>query len=209
VLSAIEARVLGCLIEKQVTTPDQYPLSMNALVLACNQTTNRDPVMTVTPMQVEDAIGALKNEKLARIVHPATGQRVTKYRQVGDETLELEPDERAVICLLLLRGPQTTGELRNRSDRLFGFESLAQVEAALARLAERPEPLVVLLERVAGHKEPRWATTMAEIVEPSASRAGEYLAAGPSRADRIAELEQRVATLEMTVARLVAELGVD
>ncbi len=194
-------------MEKQVTVPDQYPLSLNALVLACNQATNREPVMHLDPHDVESAIFALKDEKLARIVHPSHGRGVTKYRQVTDEKLELEPDEQAVICLLLLRGPQTSGELRTRSDRLHPFESPAEVEETLARLAARPEPLVARLERHPGQKEARWATTMAEIVETPVAWGAPEGASGPSRADRMADLEVRVAALESQVARLVTALG--
>jgi len=194
-------------MEKQVTVPDQYPLSLNALVLSCNQSTNREPVMNVDAREVEQAIHALKDEKYARIVHPTHGRGVTKYRQVADETIGLEPDERAVLCLLLLRGPQTSGELRNRSERLHPFDAVAEVEDTLARLAQREEPLVVRLERQPGQKEARWATTMAEIVETPASWGPTDTAVGPSRADRLAELEQRVAALEAEVARLVVALG--
>jgi uncharacterized protein len=196
-------------MEKEVTVPDQYPLSLNALVLACNQATNREPVMHLGTGEVEVAIAALKDEKYARIVHPTHGRGVTKYRQVADEALGLESDERAVTCLLLLRGPQTSGELRNRSDRLHAFESVAEVEDTLARLAARAEPLAVRLERQPGQKEARWATTLTEVVETAGGwgLVGPEPAAGPSRADRLADLEGRVAELEATVARLVAELG--
>ena len=208
-LTAVEARVLGSLVEKQLTTPDQYPLSLNALVLACNQSTNREPVMHVEPFEVDAAIVTLKDAKLARVVHPTSGRGVTKYRQVADETLQWESDERAVLCLLLVRGPQTSGELRSRSERLHDFANVGEVEVALARLAARDPSMVVHLERRPGQKEARWATTMAEIVEPAG--VDEVGAGGPGgsagRGDRLAELETRVAALEHIVRRLSDAFG--
>ena len=207
-LNAVEARVLGSLVEKQLTTPDQYPLTLNALVLACNQSTNREPVMHVEPFEVDAAIVTLKDTKLARVVHPTSGRGVTKYRQVAEETLRWEPDERAVLCLLLLRGPQTSGELRTRSERLHDFASVSDVEVTLARLAAGEGASVVRLERQPGQKEPRWATTLAKIVEPAGGD-GDGGASGSSsgRADRLADLEARVADLEHMVRRLSDAFG--
>lgn len=155
-LDPVERRVLGSLLEKERTVPATYPLTINALRTACNQTSGRDPVMEVAEWEVAAAIDRLKVLGLARIVHAGTGARATKYRQVLDEHLALDDAERAVVTLLLLRGPQTPGELRSRSDRLHAFGDLGEVEAALASLRDREEPLVVELERQPGQKERRW-----------------------------------------------------
>jgi uncharacterized protein len=203
VLDIIDGRVLGALIEKQLTTPDIYPLSLNALSLACNQSTAREPVMNLSSHDVEESLARLKEQKLARFVHPSHGRSVTKYRQVCDEFLGLEPGELAVVGLLLLRGPQTSGELRTRSERLHGFDTVAAVETTLAALAERTEPLVVRLERSAGQKEARWRQLLAD---ESVTILGESLAA-PSRGSALAALEERVESMESRIARLEAALA--
>ena len=134
-LTAIEARVLGVLIEKQLTTPDAYPLTLNALTTGCNQTSNREPVVHYEPYQVETTALVLKSKGLVRVVHPGSGERATKYRQVADEALDLTPAERAIVgTLLVRRGPQTLAELRTRSERLHPFGSTAEVEATLDAL---------------------------------------------------------------------------
>jgi uncharacterized protein len=211
-LTAIEGRVLGALMEKQVTTPDQYPLSANALVLACNQATNREPVMSITPREAEAAIVTLKELKLARIVHPTHGRSVTKYRQVSEEAWQLEPDELAVMCLLLVRGPQTNGELRSRSDRLHHFESVGAVDESLDRLAAREVPLVERLERLPGQKEARWAQRVAdEDRSASALMAREHATPGGSAAiiddlrARVELLESRLARVEIVISDLLAD----
>ncbi|MEH3053133.1 MAG: YceH family protein [Patulibacter minatonensis] len=153
-LDPFEQRVLGCLIEKRVTTPDVYPLSMNALRSACNQSTNRDPVMQVTDDEVRDACQGLYRAGLARLSSGA-GSRTIKYRHLAHEALNVGDAELALIAVLLLRGPQTVGELRTRTERLHPFESLGSVTAVLDQLGRRG--LVVLLEREPGRKEPRYA----------------------------------------------------
>ena len=144
-LSAIELRVLGCLIEKQMTTPDQYPLTLNALVTACNQTTNRDPVVNYGNTMVTEGLDGLRTDhKLVRVVHSGAGSRVDKYRHVVDERLLLTPSEAAIMALLMLRGPQTLGELKARTERLFPFDDLNAVDAVLDRLGDptvSPDPL--------------------------------------------------------------------
>ncbi len=202
-LDIIDGRVLGALIEKQLTTPDIYPLSLNALSLACNQSTARDPVMNLSSHDVEESLARLKERKLARFVHPSHGRSVTKYRQVCDEALGLEPNELAVVGLLLLRGPQTSGELRTRSERLHGFDSVAAVDATLAALGEREVPLVERLERAPGQKEARWRQSLAD---EAVTVPGESVAA-PSRGSALAALEERVETLESRIARLEAALA--
>ncbi len=155
-LDAFALRVLGSLLEKEVTVPATYPLTMNGLLSACNQTSGRDPIMSVTDHAAEAAIDTMKAAHLVRLVHASHGARMVKYRQVADETLQLDGAERAVLTVLLLRGAQTPGELRSRSERLHAFSSTTDVEKALDRLAARGEPLVRRLDRRAGHKEHRW-----------------------------------------------------
>jgi uncharacterized protein YceH (UPF0502 family) len=150
----VEIRVLGCLIEKQRTTPDVYPLSLNALRLACNQSTNRDPVVAYDEAAIRDALARLARRGWTRLASGA-GSRAAKYRHLLDEALDLDRDELALLCVLMLRGPQTPGECKQRSERLASLDGLAAVEAVLARLIARE--LVVRLERRAGQKEERYA----------------------------------------------------
>lgn len=156
-LTPEEARVVGALAEKQLTTPQYYPLTLNALVNACNQSSNRDPVVSYDDATVERALQGLRDKGLARAVL-SPGNRAPKYRHLLEEALALVPEELAVMTVLLLRGPQTVGELRTRTERMYAFISLEEVEAALERLATRhEEPLVERLERQPGQKEPRHA----------------------------------------------------
>ena len=208
-LTHAEARVLGSLIEKQLTTPDAYPLTLKALTTACNQTTNRDPVLTLDPHLVETAVLVLKTEGMARVVHPGSGERATKYRQVADEALRLDDAERAVMCVLLLRGAQTTGELRSRTERLHPFASPEAVETTLHGLAARAEPLAARLERRPGQKEERWIQLLEadpHVPDTTAATSSGRLDE-PGRADRLAQLEQRVDRLEAELAALRAALG--
>ena len=160
-LSAEEARVAGSLIEKQLTTPQYYPLTLNALVNACNQANNRDPVVTYDNGVVERALGALREKGYARLVHPGAGSRVTKFRHVVDEALGVDRRELALLCVLLLRGPQTLNELRTRTERMADFDDAGAVEHDLDRLADREPPLVERLGRQPGQREERFATTLA------------------------------------------------
>ena len=143
-LTAIELRVLGCLIEKQMTTPEQYPLTMNAIVTACNQSTNREPVVNYPAATVTEGLDGLRTDhKLVRIVHSGAGSRVDKYKHVVDERLLLTPSEAAILAVLMLRGPQTLGEIKARTERLFGFDDLLSVDRVLDRLADptvSPDP---------------------------------------------------------------------
>ena len=156
-LSVEELRVLGCLVEKQLTTPQHYPLTLNALHLACNQSSNRDPVVTWTEATVESAVTSVKAKGLAAFVHPSHGRSALRFRHTLDEALGLESRPMALLCVLLLRGPQTPGELRSRTERMASFADLHEVQAELDALASRAEPLVVRLERRPGHKEDRYA----------------------------------------------------
>lgn len=172
-LTAAEQRVLGSLLEKERTVPASYPMTLNGVRTACNQSSGRDPILALAEADVALALADLKARGLVRMVHASQGARVTKHRQVLDERLELSGGERAVLTLLLLRGPQTSGELRSRSERLHGFKSLSEVEAALSALAEPDEPLVRELDRRPGQKERRWAhllgpADVADHPEPAA-----------------------------------------
>ncbi|MEO7943735.1 MAG: YceH family protein, partial [Marmoricola sp.] len=156
VLDANEQRVLGSLLEKRTTVPASYPLTANALRTACNQTNNREPVVDLDQQTVEQTARALKDRGLLRIVWSDIGRRTLKYHQILDERLGLEPDERALLTVLLLRGAQAPGELRTRTERLHAFADRGEVEACLRRMAERPQPLVRELERRPGQQDPRW-----------------------------------------------------
>jgi uncharacterized protein YceH (UPF0502 family) len=154
-LTREEQRVLGCLIEKEAMTPDQYPLTLNSLLLACNQTTNREPVVLYDRETVTGALASLREKQLTRVVYPAHA-RATKYRHIIGEVWALTDQEVAVLAVLLLRGPQTVAELKGRTDRYATFEELGGVEGVLDRLASRPEPMVRRMERLPGQREERF-----------------------------------------------------
>lgn len=203
-LNDVEARVLGPLIEKSLTTPESYPLSLNSLVLACNQKTSRDPVMTLEEPAAAQGLHALIERSLAGRIHEP-GSRVPKFMHHAEILLEgADAKTIATICVLLLRGPQTAGEIKTRTDRLCEFASGAEVESLLQDLSLRAEPWVVKLPRQAGQKESRWRqlfTTGAAPV-PAAPSAPVPAPAEPA-VDRLAELEKRVAALEETVKALL------
>jgi len=204
-LSSIEVRVLGALIEKQITTPDYYPLTLNALVNACNQLTNREPVMSLDEADITSAIESLRGKRLATLF---SGQesRVAKYKHTLTDALLLTPAEVALLTVLLLRGSQTIGELRTRSERLFRFDSLPEVDAALKELAGRqPAPLVVKLPRQPGAKEARFAHLLSGPVATMTAVTAIPFEAPPVRPG--SEGPDRVAELAADVARLDRELG--
>ena len=207
-LTATEARVLGALMEKQLTTPDAYPLTLKSLTAACNQTSNRDPIVSYEPNLVEATLLVLKAKGLARVVHPGSGGRATKYRQVADDALRLGPAERALVCMLLLRGAQTVAELKTRTERLHGFASLHDTESALDALTRRDVALVARVDRLPGQKEDRWIQLLeAKADERAAAIAPPRVtAAGPGQG-RVEELEDRVADLEDRLTALVEALG--
>ena len=189
---AVELRVLGCLIEKQRTTPEQYPLSLNALRLACNQTTNRDPVVDYDEPTIRDALTRMSNRGWVRLAS-GRGSRAVKYRHLLEDALSLSGDEIALLAVLMLRGDQTPGELKQRGERLHSFESLAAVEETLSRLIGRD--LVERLERQPGRKEVRYRQLLGVADEqPSAPVETES-----GLAERVAALEERVARLESEV----------
>lgn len=195
-LTAEETRVLACLIEKAATVPDSYPMTLNALRLACNQTSSRDPIVAYEDRTVETALMSLKSIGLVRFVHPSHGGRTLRYRHCADERWRMEPNELAVLALLGLRGPQTAGELRTRAGRMLDPEGLS-VDDALDTLAARgPEPFAVRLERHPGEREARWAHLLggevdaASLASPSASAAVDQAApTAPARRDLAAEVD--------------------
>jgi uncharacterized protein YceH (UPF0502 family) len=154
-LSAIETRILGALLEKERTTPEYYPLSLNGLVLACNQTTNRDPVVTYDDRTVEQGLDSLREKRLAMLVHTA-GARVPKYRHTLLDTYNLDGREVALLCVMMLRGPQTTGELRSRTERMCGAMTFSEIEKCLEELTRGSEPLVRIIPTKPGQKEKRY-----------------------------------------------------
>jgi uncharacterized protein len=210
-LTEIECRVLGSLIEKDITTPDYYPLSLNALVNACNQKNNRDPVMNLDEASVRDALASLEEKRLAG--RSGADSRVTKYDHSLQEAFNFDRREIALICVLLLRGAQTPGELRGRTDRMYRFEALDDVVATLDRLSQREPPLVRVLPRQPGTKESRYMHLFSG--EPAVSDAASGSISAPSRmsgstsdSDRIAQLEQDVSALKEALADMQDQLAV-
>ena len=197
---AVEIRVLGCLIEKQRTTPDAYPLSLNALRLACNQSTNRDPVVDYDETQIRAALERVSNRGWARLAS-GRGSRAVKYRHLLDQALDLADDELSVLAVLMLRGPQTIGELKQRSDRLHSFASLDEVGETLERLEQRE--LAARLPRRPGQKEDRYVQLLGE---PAEAPAAPEPVAGPSD-DRLERLEERLERLERQFDELQTRLG--
>ena len=195
--------MLGSLAEKQVTTPDYYPLTMNALVHACNQISNRDPVVQYDERQVAEAVDSLRLKNLVYIFYGAES-RVPKYKHMMREVLELSPPELAALCVLMLRGPQTVGEVRGRTGRMYEFADLREAEATLEGLAQRDEPLVTKLPRQAGRKEARYAHLLSG--QPPIEDDGEAQSISTAPRPRSGESE-RVARLEAEVERLTGELA--
>jgi uncharacterized protein YceH (UPF0502 family) len=205
VLNAIEVRVLGALIEKDITTPDYYPLSLNALVNACNQKSNRDPVMSLDENAVRDALYSLNEKGLAGAVSSADS-RVSKYEHRLQERFNLARGETAILCVLLLRGPQTPGELRGRTERMFSFNDLSDVQAALQRLMHREDALVKMLARQPGTKEARYAHLLCGEVEGVEAAAEAVVTSASLDGGRITRLEIEVGNLKSEVAALRQQL---
>jgi uncharacterized protein YceH (UPF0502 family) len=202
ILSDVEARVLGCLVEKDITTPEYYPLSLNALVHACNQKSNREPLMNLEEDTVRQALRALGEQMLAR---SASGDsRVAKYEHRLADTFNFTRPETAILCELLLRGPQTPGELRSRAERMHPFEDLSVVQSTLKHLMEREPPLVKLLPRQPGNKEARYAHLLSGDVEVREAPQVKEAVVSSSAAEnaRMTGLESEVAGLQKEVADL-------
>jgi len=200
-LNAIEARVLGCLIEKQIATPDVYPMTLNSLTLACNQKSNRAPLMSLEESAVIRALDGLRDRKLACMTSLA-GSRTIKYEHQVDRTLQLEKQDLVLLCELLVRGPQTLAELRSRAERLWLFRDAAEVEKHVTDLMTGVEPLVVLLPRQPGHKEQRYAHLLCGPVSIE-----DLPVAAPEPARLVVQAEnERIAKLEGEVVALRVEL---
>lgn len=211
-ISSVAARILGCLLEKGRTTPDQYPLSLNALVTACNQSTNRSPVVTYSEGTVEAGLDELRTLELVRREKPFGG-RAIKYSELLVRSLPMGKPELALMGVLLLRGAQTPGELKARTERLYAFATLESLDEALGRLALHEDgPLVEQLHREPGHKEARWRECLSTPTTGSTGPTGDPMPAGQSVAPDVAEVTHvaglvgRVATLEAEVTRLAAAL---
>jgi len=200
-LDAFEIRVLGSLIEKDLTTPEYYPLSLNALVNACNQSNNRDPVVTHGEEEITRAMNRLRDKRLAAVVSGGDN-RVFKFRHQAMEALELTRPEMSVLCVLLLRAAQTAGELRARTGRMHEFADLAEVQACLAALASRPEPIVAVLPRQPGTKESRYIHLLSGKVESAGQEPAALTAPPPTATERVQRLEAEVAGLRRELAQL-------
>ncbi len=206
VLTEVEARVLGSLVEKDITTPDYYPLSLNALINACNQKNNREPVLNLEEEPVRKALRTLNEKGLAGAAGGADS-RVTKYEHRLQEAFNFTRPEIAVLCVLLLRGPQTPGELRGRTERMYRFEELSDVLSALQHLMQREPPMVKMLPRQPGTKESRFAHLFCGDVEGSTSLPETSTTAAPGReSERIERLEAEVAALRREQADLKEQL---
>jgi uncharacterized protein YceH (UPF0502 family) len=207
-LTEIEVRVLGVLIEKQITTPEYYPLTLNSLTAACNQKNNRNPVMSLTESDVDHALDSLREKNLAYVFHGSTS-RVPKYKHVAPEVLQLNPAELAAMCVLMLSGAQTIGEIRTRGSRLHDFKSLEEVDEMLRGLSGRDsDPLVMKLPRQPGQKDARYAHLLSgqpeveateESVLPSRSARREH------EGDRVSKLDEQVQTLTKQIEDLTVQ----
>ena len=198
-LTAEELRVLGCLIEKERTRPDDYPLTLNALVAACNQTTNRDPVVSYDELTVERALAGLREHNLARR-GVYSGSRIPKHRHAADETWGLDPAALSILAVLVLRGPQTVAEIKSRTERLYDFSDVAAVDEVIDRLTRDPEPFVVRMARQPGQKEGRVAHLLGGVVAEQVS-----VATRIADHDRVGALEAEVAALRSELEALRAE----
>ncbi len=206
-INETEARILGSLVEKQLTTPEYYPLTLNALTAACNQKSNRDPVMSLDDAAILTAIDALRDKNLVYLFY-GSGSRTVKYKHMLPNVYELEPPAVALMALLLLRGPQTVGELRGRADRLHQFSSLQEVQDTLEELARRSDPLVIRLERQAGQKEARYAHLLSGEIDIEAIRSrpeAAPAASGSGSSEKITELESEVQRLSEELRTLREE----
>jgi len=205
-LNEVEVRVLGALVEKASTTPDYYPLSLNALVNACNQKSNRHPVMNLDEGAVRDALESLNRKGLAGAASGADS-RVTKFEHRLQEAFNFSRPEIAVLCVLLLRGPQTPGELRGRTERLHRFNELEDVHSALQHLMKREPPLVKVLPRQPGTKEARYAHLLSGDIETWEPETSSKAATSSGDSERIARLENEIASLQKEIADLKQQLA--
>lgn len=206
-LNEVEARVLGALVEKEITTPDYYPLSLNALVNAANQKNNREPVMNLDEDSIRDAVLSLKEKRLAASVNSADS-RVTKYEHRLQEVYNFERRETAILCVLLLRGPQTPGELRGRTERMYRFAELSDVQSALQKLIDRDPPLAKILPRQPGTKESRYMHLLSgDVAGWEAQPEPQARPQQTSSADRMERLENEVAALQKEMTEIKQQLA--
>lgn len=203
VLDAIEQRVLGVLLEKEKTVPDTYPMTINGILTACNQKSSRNPVMSIDQEMVQVGIDSLRSKGLANTVTGA-GSRTLKYKHNAPANLDIGEDEEAVLCLLLLRGPLTSGEVNSNSGRLYDFENLDAVQQCMTDLAERETPLIQRLPRKSGQKEARYAHCLGGEIDLDSFEEEETVSAAPvsNYEQRLSELEQEVAELKAKMERL-------
>jgi uncharacterized protein YceH (UPF0502 family) len=221
-LSQEEIRVLGCLVEKQLTTPQQYPLTLNALMLGCNQSSNRFPIVSYDESTTESAVTSAKSKGFARFVHPSHGRSAIRYAHMLEEAVDVDRRQLALLSTLMLRGPQTPGELRSRTERTEKFEDLPDIERELGRLSERDDPLVLRLDRQPGQKEVRFAHLLAGSVQehtapPAPQVVGSQREPLDSRqrsrsgeeplADVVAQLREEVQRLRHDLDELRSQLG--
>ncbi|HMM79539.1 MAG TPA: YceH family protein [Pyrinomonadaceae bacterium] len=205
-LNEIEARVVGALVEKQLTTPEYYPLTLNTLVSACNQKNNREPVMTLDADTVAAAVEHLRDRNLVYVFYGSTS-RVPKYKHMLPSYYTLEPDETALLAVLMLRGPQTLGELRERTGRMHTFDGLGEVQESLDRLTRRDEPLVTKLDRLPGRKEARFAHLLSGEVTQEAFAAADQTASSRAVTNGFGDLKGEIESLRSELAALQAEFA--
>ncbi len=205
-LNEIEARVVGALVEKQLTTPEYYPLTLNALVSACNQKNNREPVMTLDADTVSAAVEHLRDRNLVYVFYGSTS-RVPKYKHMLPSYYTLEPDETALLAVLMLRGPQTIGELRERTGRMYTFGGLGEVQEALDRLTRREEPLVTKLDRLPGRKEARFAHLLSGEITQEAFAAADQTVTSRVGTNGFGDLKGEIESLKSELAALQAEFA--
>lgn len=207
ILNALEARILGCLIEKQATTPEQYPLTENAIQLACNQKTNREPIMDVSPGDVAHAVRRMEERRLVRNTQSA---RALRFEHKAAQVYSLTPQQLAIIAILLLRGPQTPSEIRTRTNRMATFADQDDLQHALDRLQQKDAPMIVRVPRSGGQREDRYMHLLCGPVDIEALRPAtgtESAGTGGSLGERVAELEARVEALERVIERLDRSAG--
>ncbi len=196
-LTETEARIVAALVEKQLTTPEYYPLTLNQLVAACNQKTNREPVVSYDERTVQNALEDLRDKNIVYVYYGSTS-RVPKYKHMMPQVFELEPSETAVICVLMLRGPQTIGEIKERTGRLYDFRDLNDTNETLEALLKRDEPLITRLERAPGQKEARYAHLLAG--EVTSYTPPEKVSRGTANDERFEKLEQELESLKIELS---------
>ena len=205
-LTEIEARIVGALVEKQLTTPEYYPLTLNALIAACNQKTNREPVVSYDERLVSNSLEDLRDKNIVYVFYGSTS-RVPKYKHMMPQVFDLEPSETAVLCVLMLRGPQTIGEIRERTGRLYDFRDLNDVNETLEALAKRDEPLIVKLERAPGQKDARYAHLLSGEVTSYTPPERSAPRGGAASDERVEKLEQELESVKNELSAFKQEFA--